>query len=353
MNHNHVTSAGLPDRLTIDEAASLVVKNTGKPRDHVISYLIDCAGQGYFSADVASQADYENVSHISRIAPSKSTVSTAELIEWLNDEIEDAHQRAREAVARKETDKWGYPVKPEDVRVHLIPWSEQLDDLSRDETISMSPRGWIEYLAVEVAERRQWEKAERDAKLPTVRAEYLNFFGQLSTTLPLREQFTGVRWAGTDLPHDWLTRFHIGKSDLRDWAMSYAPEIAQARILTKPSFASTPDQNTERGETAPASQSLTAHTSAPSANAASPTWVSRAREIALEYIDRHVAKDLYPTQDDVASHAETECRARKILGPRGPLSAATIKRDAIQGDWWRENQPSKRFGKLGKLGQSD
>jgi hypothetical protein len=83
------------------------------------------------------------------------------------------------------------------------------------------------------------------------------------------------------------------------------------------------------------------------------TWVTHAREIALEYIDRHAAKDLHPSQDDVAEHTETECRARKVFGPRGPLSANTIKREAIQGEWWGENKPAKRVGKLGKVGQPE
>ncbi|MCA8003154.1 hypothetical protein [Burkholderia metallica] len=231
MDDNHVTSAGFPDRLTIDEAANLVVMKTGKPRDYVISYLTDCAERGYFFADVVLPADYENVNHISRVDPSKSTVSSAKLIEWLNDEIDGAHQRARVAIARKETDKWGYPVKPEDVRVHLIPWSEQLDDLSRDETVSMSPRDWVEYLAHEVAERQQWGEEEGEAKLPVVRAEFLNLFVNLSDTLPLRQELTGTRWEGAGLPQDWLSRFLISKTDLRVWAASHAPEVSSSQLL--------------------------------------------------------------------------------------------------------------------------
>lgn len=85
----------------------------------------------------------------------------------------------------------------------------------------------------------------------------------------------------------------------------------------------------------------------------SASWVEHAREIALEYIDRHVKQDLYPTQDDVADHLEKECRARKVFGPRGPLGASTIKREAIQGDWWTQNKPAKRVGNLGKSGKPE
>ncbi|NIF69601.1 hypothetical protein F3J16_05250 [Burkholderia sp. Ap-962] len=231
MDYKHVTSAGLSDRLTIDEAADFVVKETEKPRDYVVSFLTDCAEHGYFLAEVVSAAGSENVSDISRVDSSKSTLSSAALIEWLNDEIEGAHQRARVAIARKETDKWGYLVKPEDARVHLISWPEQLDDISRDENISMSPRNWVEYLSREVVERQQWGDEEREAKLPVVRAEFLNLFVRLSDTLPLCQELTGTRWKGDDLPDDWLSRFLVSKTDLRGWAASHAPEISSSQLL--------------------------------------------------------------------------------------------------------------------------
>ncbi|KFX63822.1 hypothetical protein KBK24_0119135 [Burkholderia sp. K24] len=231
MKHSHVKWTGLAERLTIQEAARLVAKETGKSLDYTISFLMDCAEQGYFTADVVAHSDYANVSHISRVDPLRSTVSTVELTEWLNAEIEDAHQRARGAIARQESQKWGYEIKPEDIHVTLASTATQLRSLAEDETISMTPRDWVEYLAVEVAERQRWAKVERDAKLPVVRAEYLNLFGQLSATLPLRQKLTGLRWAGENLPGDWLTRFQISKTDLRAWATSHAPEIANSQVL--------------------------------------------------------------------------------------------------------------------------
>ena len=184
MKHSHVKWTGLAERITIQEAAGHVVKETGKSLDHTIAFLVDCAEQGYFTPDVVAHSDYANVSHISRVDPSKSTVSTAELIEWLDHEIEEAHQKARESLASKQSRKWGYPVKPDDLRVHLIPWSEQFDDLSRDDTVSMTTRNWVEYLTQEIAERQAWTGAEREAKCAVVRAEYLNLFVALASTLP-------------------------------------------------------------------------------------------------------------------------------------------------------------------------
>lgn len=231
MNNKHIVATGLADRLTLEEAADLVAKETGKSRDYVVSYLTDCAEQGYFAAIVVLPSDVGNVSHIERLDLVKSTISTAELIEWLDIEIEGAHQRAREVIAAKETEKWGYPIQPEEVRVHLLPRLEQLNRISQNETVSMSVRNWIEFLADEIAERQQWGKEEGEAKLPVVRAEFLNLFVHLSDTLPLRQEMTGTRWEGTSLPQDWLTALLVSKTDLRVWAATHAPEISSSQLL--------------------------------------------------------------------------------------------------------------------------
>lgn len=67
-------------------------------------------------------------------------------------------------------------------------------------------------------------------------------------------------------------------------------------------------------------------------------WKGAAQAIALEYLTKHKAQDLHPSQNDVAEHVAKEMRAAKIYGPQGkPLTAGTIQREAIQGDWWRKN----------------
>jgi hypothetical protein len=69
-------------------------------------------------------------------------------------------------------------------------------------------------------------------------------------------------------------------------------------------------------------------------------WAKAARAIAKEYITRHKARDLFPSQADVCRHLESELRSRKHYGPHGtPLSKTTILREAIQGDWWQANKP--------------
>lgn len=68
------------------------------------------------------------------------------------------------------------------------------------------------------------------------------------------------------------------------------------------------------------------------------SWQEQARAIALEYLTKHKANDLHPSQIDVAEHVAKESRKSKIFGPQGkPLSASYIKREAIQGEWWRKN----------------
>ncbi|WP_261314298.1 hypothetical protein [Burkholderia latens] len=69
-------------------------------------------------------------------------------------------------------------------------------------------------------------------------------------------------------------------------------------------------------------------------------WISTARDLALTYIGRHKKQNLFPTQDDVCKHLESELRDAKIYGHHNrPLAKDYIKRNAIQGKWWRANKP--------------
>ena len=73
-------------------------------------------------------------------------------------------------------------------------------------------------------------------------------------------------------------------------------------------------------------------------NGAANNWKEQARAIAIEYISRHKAHDLHPGLEDVAAHVTEIMRKEKIYGPHNkPQSVATVKREALQGDWWRRN----------------
>ena len=69
-------------------------------------------------------------------------------------------------------------------------------------------------------------------------------------------------------------------------------------------------------------------------------WIAMARDFASAYIDRHKRQDLFPSQADVCSEVETKLRENRIFGSHDkPLSAAYIGRNAIQGEWWKQNKP--------------
>ena len=78
---------------------------------------------------------------------------------------------------------------------------------------------------------------------------------------------------------------------------------------------------------------------APTTSLNGDEWIVKAREFAKECLDRHKAKDLFPSQSDVCAHLEEKLRKEKIYGAHGkPVSASYIARNAIQGEWWKNNK---------------
>ena len=61
-------------------------------------------------------------------------------------------------------------------------------------------------------------------------------------------------------------------------------------------------------------------------------WKAKARERADEIIKRQRAKDLHPSQEDIADEIAREFRAGGVMGAGGkPLTGAYIKRHALKG----------------------
>ena len=75
----------------------------------------------------------------------------------------------------------------------------------------------------------------------------------------------------------------------------------------------------------------------------SGNWITQAHKIAQAYIDKNKASDLHPSLNDTAEHVADEMRKLKIYGgQKKPLGANTIKRQALQGEWWGKRNIKKR-----------
>lgn len=77
-------------------------------------------------------------------------------------------------------------------------------------------------------------------------------------------------------------------------------------------------------------------------------WIAWARQIALAYIQKHTAMNLYPSQDDVSSHVESQFGQSDVRGAyNNPITASNIRRSAFTADgWWSRN---RRSGNLEKV----
>lgn len=128
------------------------------------------------------------------------------------------------------------------------------------------------------------------------------------------------------IPDDELDAFHQQLEICGDpldkfgWPRDALPDFTKINPHVTNHNISTPSTNSTQGKSS------------------SSAWIEHARQIALQYIKRHIEQDLYPTQNDVSNHVAEELRKQKIHGPQGPVSSDHVKRQAIQGDWWQENK---------------
>ena len=71
-------------------------------------------------------------------------------------------------------------------------------------------------------------------------------------------------------------------------------------------------------------------------------WKTQAQEIAQAFIDRNKENDLHPNLSDTADHVAKELRKLKIYGTqKKPMSSPSVKRQALQGEWWRKRNSPK------------
>jgi len=71
-------------------------------------------------------------------------------------------------------------------------------------------------------------------------------------------------------------------------------------------------------------------------------WIAQAQEIAQEFIDHNKKNDLHPSLQDTSEHVAKKLRELKIYGShQKPMSTNSIKRQALQGDWWSKRNTKK------------
>ena len=83
-----------------------------------------------------------------------------------------------------------------------------------------------------------------------------------------------------------------------------------------------------------------------------PDWIIEAQKRAKAYIKQQRAKDLFPSQSDIADRIAMEFRRESIFGPQGkPICGATIKRHALTGISTEQDKLTaigKQWGKRSK-----
>jgi hypothetical protein len=148
---------------------------------------------------------------------------------------------------------------------------------------------------------------------------------------------------------DWLVSLDDADTFVKTQGMGWSCTERVKHLATQstpPSIAlmeQNPQLFTSKNDSAPspAASSGTPETAEPPAHKATPaSWIEDVRAIALEYIAKHKAKDQFPSQSDVCGYIGKMAREKKIYGPQGkPVSQSYIQRNAIQGDWWKQNKP--------------
>lgn len=74
----------------------------------------------------------------------------------------------------------------------------------------------------------------------------------------------------------------------------------------------------------------------------SGNWKKQAQEIAQVFIDKNRENDLHPSLEDTANHVAKELRQLGIYGAQlKPMSSASVKRQALQGEWWGKRNTQK------------
>lgn len=170
------------------------------------------------------------------------------------------------------------------------------------EEADADPHG--DYYVFRALDQMNYEKdLPQAAALPPGAPGYLHVVENSASKRPLEWRMGAVLNAG--LVHlDWLN----------EWGESRKPPLVFSTVA-----ASTPQAATPAPVVADSADDGEA-------------WKAKARERADEIIKRQRAKDLHPSQEDIADEIAREFRAEGVMGAGGkPLTGAYIKRHALKG----------------------
>ena len=160
------------------------------------------------------------------------------------------------------------------------------------------------YYVIRALDQMNFEKdLPQAAALPPGEPGYLHVVENSASKRPLEWRMGAVLNAG--LVHlDWLN----------EWGESRKPPLVFSTVA-----ASTPQAATPAPVVADSADDGEA-------------WKGKARLMAGEIIKRQRAKDLYPSQEDIADEIAREFRTGGVMGAGGkPLTGAYIKRHALKG----------------------
>ena len=182
-----------------------------------------------------------------------------------------------------------------------------------------------------VASLGELEQLKKSAKL----AAALNWLS--AKTIP--ERAVGRSISGAANPSEPVTS--ASDTPEREPSTSPADELHREAM---PQITVMPEQ-ADRDSQVPAAQPVAETKPAKSGKTAN--WHDAARAIAdeLELTDKAPGRDpVHSSVTDMADRVAVKMRERGIEGPLGPVSGATVKREALQGGRWKRPKPQATTG---------
>ena len=111
-------------------------------------------------------------------------------------------------------------------------WEGVLEAAAKDEILTMPPELWAFEIASEIASLNEWDDA--DPRKAQAEIQIMRAFEAKPECLPLRQNPSCLRWpTETPLPPRWREGLLMQADELREWAKTHNPEIAESRLLKR------------------------------------------------------------------------------------------------------------------------